>query len=266
MTYPKLACPNLFSDVGTLKSFAMDYGFQGIDWTMRPEDVPRNPLEYARLANALTRLAPLEIRYHLFFKGTELGDADPANARTAQETFDRALQVISRLSARFVTVHLGLGRESMQGISWDKTLTGLTDLAAAGGSMGIRVCLENLIWGWTAQPDLYEKLVRQTGCWGTLDIGHAQVCESVMSRLHDVGDFAWPNPTRILNAHIYHEETSEGHIPPVHYTDLEQRLRLLSDLPLCDWWVLELREEKALLQTLGCVKEFLRINAACAAM
>jgi hypothetical protein len=144
----------------------------------------------------------------------------------------------------------------MEGISWEKTLVGLRDLAAAGRSLGIRVSLENLIWGWTARPELYEELIRKTGCCGTLDAGHAQVCESVTSRSYDVGDFAWPNPTRIVNAHVYHEETSEGHIAPVHHTDLEQRLRLLSDLPLWDWWVLELREKKALLQTLGCVSTY----------
>jgi hypothetical protein len=108
MTYPKLACPNLFSDARNLKSFAMDYGFQGIEGTIRPEELPRNSSEDARLTDALSRLAPLEIRYHLFFKDIELGDLDPAKARAAQRTFVRALQVVSCLSGHFVTVHLGL--------------------------------------------------------------------------------------------------------------------------------------------------------------
>ncbi|MFH0825264.1 MAG: TIM barrel protein [Pseudomonadota bacterium] len=266
MTYPKLACPNLFSDVGILKSFALDHGFQGIDWTLRPEDLPKNEWEEARLTNAAARLAPLEVRYHLFFRGIELGNTDPEGAGTARETYFRALRVISGLSGRFATVHLGLGRDSMEGISWEKTLTGLADLAGAARDMGIRVCLENLVWGWTARPELYEKLLRKTGCWGTLDVGHAYVCDSVVSGAYDMDDFTLPHPTRIHNAHIYHEETADGHIPPAHYTDLEQRLRLLRTLPLCDWWVLELREEQALLQTLACVKEFLTVNAARKAM
>jgi len=70
-------------------------------------------------------------------------------------------------------------------------------------------------------------------------------------------DFMLAHPERFLNAHIYHEETMEGHLPPVTLADMEDRLRLLRSLPLCDWWVLELREEKALVQTLRIVREYL---------
>jgi sugar phosphate isomerase/epimerase len=154
----------------------------------------------------------------------------------------------------------------MEGISWHGTLAGLADLAATARTLGVRMCLENLIRGWTSEPDLYEKLLRKTGCAGTLDVGHAHVCDSVSCGAYDIDDFAMPHPARILNAHIYHTETEQGHVPPSNYEDLETRLHLLSRLPLCDWWVLELREEKALLQTLDCVKEFLRANPARAAM
>ena len=74
-----------------------------------------------------------------------------------------------------MTVHVGLDRDSMEEISWEKTLTNLANLAALARILGIRVCLENLARGWTSRPDLYEKLIRKTNCWGTLDIGHAQV-------------------------------------------------------------------------------------------
>jgi hypothetical protein len=39
---------------------------------------------------------------------------------------------------------------------------------------------------------------------------------------------------------------------------MESRLRLLDTLPLCTWWVLELREEAALKQTLGIIKDYFR--------
>lgn len=258
MTHHKLVCPNLFSDAGTLKSFAMDYGFQGIDWTLRREDLPKNALEETRLTKALARLAPLELRYHLFFPDTEPGDMDPTKGAFAMKTLSYACELVSRLRGRFITVHLGVGLDSMEDISWEKTIAGLRDLVAVARGMGIRVCLENLARGWTGRPELYEKLLRKTGCWGTLDVGHARVCDSVVSGAYDLEDFALPQPTRILNAHIYHEETSEGHMPPLCSTDLERRLRLLQGLPLCNWWVLELREEGPLLQTRDCVTDFLK--------
>lgn len=257
MNDPQLACPNLFPDVIKLKSFALDYGFRGIDWTLRPEDLPENRFEEARLINAVSGLAPLEVRFHLFFPGSELGDADPEKAVSAENTLYAAFDLISKLSGRFATVHVGLGRDSMAGISWHGTLARLRDVVAKARQRGIRVCLENLIGGWTGRPDLYEKLIRKSNCWGTLDIGHAYVCASVTTQAYDVEDFALPHPERILNAHIYHEETAGGHIPPAQSLDLEDRLLLLDRLPLCDWWVLELREEAALIQTLNCVREFL---------
>jgi Xylose isomerase-like TIM barrel len=258
MNGPKLACPNLFRDVTKLKSFALDYGFDGIEWTLSPEDLPRNLLDEKRFVNSMSRLAPLEIRYHLFFPGHELGHIDVERARSAKHLFYNALALISKVPGRYATVHVGLGRDSMEGISWELTIAGLRDVAAKARQSGIWVCLENIVRGWTGRPNLYEKLIRETGCWGTLDTGHAQVCASVTNQACDVKDFALPHPERILSAHIYHEETMAGHIAPARSSDLEDRLLLLQRLPLCDWWVLELREEPALLQTLYCVREFLQ--------
>ncbi len=266
MNGPKLACPNFNSNVLELRSFALDCGFHGIDWTLRAEDLPKNRLEEKRLVNSLSRLAPLEVRFHLFFPGWELGDSDTRKARSSKHMFYAALELIAKLAGRYATLHVGLDRNSMEGISWNATIFRLRDIAIMGRRHGIRVCLENLITGWTAKPNLYEKLIRKANCWGTLDVGHAHVCSSVTTKAYDIEDFALPHPEKILSAHIYHEETTAGHMPPDDYSDLDNRLRLLQRLPLCDWWVLELREEKSLLQTLDCVRAFLKHNATRAAM
>lgn len=262
MNGPKLACPNLYPDVVNLKSFALDYGFEGIDWTLRQEDLPKNRAEEAHIMKALSKLAPLEVRFHLFFPDNEPGDADTEKAMSATNIFCAAFDLISKLSGRFATVHVGLGRESMEDVSWERTIDGLAKLKSLARASGIRLCLENLAWGWTSRPELYEKLIRKTNCWGTIDIGHAQVCQSVTSQAYEVEDFAFPHPERILGAHIYHEESATGHIPPRHHSDLDDRLSLLQGLPLCDWWVLELRDEESILQTLDCVRGFLQARAA----
>jgi len=154
MIGPKLACPNLYTDIKTLKSLALDYGFYGIDWTLRPEDLPANRLAEARLVSTISGLAPLEVRYHLFFAGNELGDRNVETAASARNRFFRALDLIARLSGRYATVHIGLGRDSMEGLSWEGTVSGLREVAAMGSRLGIRVCLENLVRGWTGKPDL----------------------------------------------------------------------------------------------------------------
>ena len=124
--------------------------------------------------------------------------------------------------------------------------------------LGLKLCIENLAWGWTSRPDLFEKLVRLSGAWATLDLGHARVSPAVTSGLFRVRDFVAPHPERFINAHIYHEETEAGHQPPRSLADLQDRLELLLGLPLCHWWVLELREEEALLTTLQVMQDFFR--------
>ena len=108
---------------------------------------------------------------------------------------------------------------------------------------------------------MFEKLIRKTGAFATLDIGHARVSPSVTSRHHLLEDFLAPHPDRILNAHVYHEETTQGHMPPRYLEDIADRLRLLTTLPLCRWWVLELREEESLLHTMNVVRQFLAISS-----
>jgi sugar phosphate isomerase/epimerase len=123
--------------------------------------------------------------------------------------------------------------------------------------MKVRVCLENLVWGWTSKANLFEKLIRRSGADVTLDIGHAYACESVQSQHYMVEDFVTPHADRVCNAHIYHTEIpGQGHIPPENKEDIQDRLSLLKAIG-CDWWVLELREVEGLLKTKKIVDEYL---------
>jgi sugar phosphate isomerase/epimerase len=254
---PKLAMCNFLSDVSTLKQFAMVNGFSGVDWTFKVEDLPGNPIDESRLLKRIAQLHPLEVRYHLAFNETDLGDVEVGNAQRAMEIFRGACKLISRLDGRYMTMHLGLGLDSTEGLSWERTLEALADLVNFGKSLGITVCLENLAWGWSSRPELFEKLVRKSRAGVTLDIGHATVCSSVQSRGYTFEDFVAPHPEKVFNAHLYHEECNDRHLPPQRPDDLRDRLHVLSCLPCCDWWVLELREEPALLATLGIVKDYL---------
>jgi sugar phosphate isomerase/epimerase len=113
----------------------------------------------------------------------------------------------------------------------------------------VNVCLENLAWGWTSRPHLFEKLVRRSGVGVTFDIGHAYVCDSVVSQHYTLQDFVTPHPDRVYSAHIYHTEISRrGHTPPGDLADIKDRLSLLVEIG-CGWWVIEIPQEDELLQT-----------------
>ncbi len=256
MNLPKLAICNFISNVDELKRTALANGFSGVDWTFKTGDLPENDFAESKLLKRIERLEPLEVRYHCAFKGVDLGDADPRKAREAAETFRKACRLVSRLDGRHMTVHMGLGRSSMEELLWERSIRALANLVSFAEGLGIRVCLENLASGWTSRPELFEKLVRKSGASVTLDIGHARVSPSVQSCRYDFIDFVSPHHERICNTHVYHEERDDGHVPPARMEDILDRLTMLSRLP-CDWWVLELREEKALLATLRCVRDFL---------
>ncbi|MCE5333136.1 MAG: sugar phosphate isomerase/epimerase [Desulfobacteraceae bacterium] len=254
--FPKLAMCNFIPDNAELLRFAREHGFSGIDWTITLDCLPDSVLEEARLQSMISGFQDLEIRYHCAFRDTDLGDEDDSKAAMAMENFRKASRVIAGLGGRHMTVHLGLGRKSPAGLSWNRTLRKLASLVDYAGELGICLCLENLASGWSSRPELFEKLIRKTGASVTLDIGHARVSPSVQSQIYELVDFVSPHSERVRNAHIYHEEIADQHVAPRAVDDVRRRLDLLGTIG-CDWWVLELRREAPLLQTLEVVRQYL---------
>ena len=211
-------------------------------------------------AKTIAGLHPLEVRYHCAFNKTDLGDVDSEKADEALKIFRRVCLLVSQLKGQFLTIHVGLGLDSTHNLSWNRTIERLAELVRFANNLGVRLCLENLAWGWTSRPELFEKLIRKSGCWATLDIGHGRVSPSVRSQQYALQDFATPHAERFYNAHIYHEEKGGAHLPPLAVEDLQERLCLLQRLPSCEWWVLELREKRALLDTLRIVRQFLNLE------
>ena len=246
---PKLAVCNIFTDALRTKDFALANGFEGIDWSFDLNTLPKTPLEESRWAREQARLAPLEVRYHCPFFQIDLGHDDPEQAKAADRIFRSIIRMISRAGGKFLSIHIGLGHNSTEPLSWETTIANLRNLVRFGADHQMRICLENLAWGWTSKPNLFEKLIRLSGAGVTLDIGHAQVCECVQSQQYRVEDFVTPHPGRVFNAHVYHEEIPGlGHMPPECIEDIEDRLDLLSRVH-CRWWVIEIKESDPLLHT-----------------
>ena len=205
----------------------------------------------------ISALEPLEIRYHCPFERVDLGHDDAAKAEEAEVLFRRIIRLISKAGGRYVTIHIGLGHDSTEPLSWETTIDKLRRLVNYGRTLRVRVCLENLAWGWTSKPNLFEKLIRRSGAAVTLDIGHAHACESVQSQQYAIEDFVSPHGDKVCNAHIYHTEIPGlGHIGPKKREDIESRLSLLESIG-CEWWVIEIREGGQLLEARRIVDEYL---------
>ncbi len=253
---PKLAMCNIFSDADELKQFAREHGFSGIDWSFDALTLPETPAEESTWARMLSRFDPLEIRYHCPFYKVDLGHHDPWKAEAAGALFRRIIGLVSKAKGEYLTVHIGLGRDSTQPLSWEATTENLARLVQYGADRGVKICLENLAEGWTSRPDIFEKLVRMGGTAVTFDIGHAHTSESIKSQHYSIEDFVAPHTDSVVNAHIYHTEVSgHGHIPPDRVENIENRLNILQRIG-CNWWVLEVREVEGLLQTKRIVEEY----------
>ena len=254
---PLIAMCNIFNDNGRVKKFANEHGFSGIDYSFEIDKIPETPAEESRWVKDVLALGPLEVRYHCPFYKIDLGHIDPEKAKSAEILFQRIIRLVSKAGGRHLSIHIGLGRNSTEPLSWGETIDNLRRLVQYGAKHGVRISLENLAWGWTSKPNLFEKLVRMSGAGVTFDIGHAEICESVQSRHYNVEDFITPHPDQVINAHIYHTEIAgQGHLPPDNLSDIKARLSILKEIG-CEWWVIEIKEEKGLLKTKEIVEEYL---------
>jgi len=258
---PKLVMCNFLTDIKRVGEFADQYGFSGIDYSFDLTNLPGTPTQESRWVKEISALEPLEVRYHCPFERVDLGHDDAAKAKEAEVLFHRVIRLISKAGGRYVTIHIGLGHDSTEPLSWETTIDKLRRLVNYGRTMRVNVCLENLAWGWTSKPNLFEKLIRRSGAGVTLDIGHAHACKSVQSQQYSIEDFVSPHADKVCSAHIYHTEILDlGHIAPQKIEDIEDRLSLLKNIG-CEWWVIEIREAKELLKARKIVDEYLAQDA-----
>jgi sugar phosphate isomerase/epimerase len=246
---PKVAVRNIFSDLDQLKQFSLENGFNGIDWNIEIASLPNTPAAETRWVSRLAELNPLEIRYHCPFNKIDIGHEDPVQVKAALTVFRRIIRLIAKADGKYLTIHVGLGHDTTRILSWNATIDNLRQLVQYGFEYGVKICLENLAWGWTSKPNLFEKLIRKSGAGITFDIGHAHACEAISSQYYTAEDFVTPHHDRVLNAHIYHTEIAgTGHIHPDRIQDIEQRLNILRKTA-CNWWVIELNDVEELIQT-----------------
>ena len=259
--YPKLAMCNFSKNPKKLKEFAQKYGFTGCDWSFSMDSIPTSPKEESAWIKTIHTLVPLEVRYHCPFYKMDLGADDPEDATLAAMLFEKIIRLVSKVGGKYLSIHIGLGYESTEPLSWDRTIDNLSRLKNYAAERGVTICLENLAWGWTSKPHLFEKIIRGSGVGVTFDLGHAHVSEAVRSQYYGMEDFVVPHADRVYNAHVYHTEIEGvGHVPPEQVEDVAERLALLRSID-CPWWVMEVHHEVGLLQTKRIVDAYLTETA-----
>ncbi len=228
-------------------------GRAGVDLSLAPQDLG-STAETARTLRTLASSDALKIRYHLPLGYREIGHADQAEADLALDWMIEAVSQVAVAGGRFLTLHAGLPGDASRG-RISATTERLAQIVAHGADRGVEVCLENLRWGLTSDPDEFMGLVTGSGASVTLDVGHA-ASSDVAARGFGAEQFARMVAPFVRNAHVYEREEG-GHIAPLDLRSLTAPLDVLLDETRCDWWVVELHTVEDARRTHAMLVDFL---------
>jgi len=226
------------ADLSGAAAFASQEGFEGIEYNLDFARLPIAPQALARMERFMSGGPPF--RFHAPCADVELGHADPEIRDSSLRYLQLYLRSISALGGREVTVHLASRSIDTTELSLSGAEDALHSLVVYGEGLGVVVCLENLKHGWTADPELFNRLLRQSGACATFDLGHARASACVKTGTLTCAQFARAIEAPIMNAHVYEIETPEGrHEAPADLTNLAGALDTLLELG-CNWFVAEL--------------------------
>lgn len=213
---------------------------------------PSAPLELAQHVDPLLA-AGVPVRYHGYFPQDDLGHRDPVAAENALAVQLSALEAMLGRGEQVITVHIGLCRQTP--LDPDRAVENLTRLNERAKQLNITVCLENLRYGPTSNPEVVLTWAEAAGTQITLDVGHAVTSPRVLAGELTVLDYIDIFDGRIFEAHIYERETDRHH-PPQDMSILGPIIDRLQETP-CNWWTIELTDYAEALSTRTLLLDYL---------
>jgi sugar phosphate isomerase/epimerase len=251
---PKITLSSRYSrSADELIHFALTHGLEGIEYTIQVETNEQLQTEY-HIMQALAA-SGLEIRYHLQFKEIELSHCDVIHAERSAKYLKDCIDLISFLEGRYAIVHLCLGyRNALHKLRYDHALKYLEEVVSYGNKKNVRVCLENLTFGFTCTPSRFLELLKTTGAAATVDIGHAAASPVVKDGIVTAEEFITTVSQYIQSAHVYDVEVTDKetnhvyHAAPGDKSVMTSRLNALLQSN-CNWWLIELGDADEILQT-----------------
>jgi sugar phosphate isomerase/epimerase len=251
---PRLAiCRHTTRDDASAVALALAHtDYAGIEVSLAPHD----PEHSVSAASALVALSDgnLDLRYHFPLGELELSDPSPSGAQAALDAMLSAVAAISTAHGDTLTVHAALPDTAPSGPRFSATLSRLRELVDEARAADVTVCVENLRWGATSDPDVLMSLADGAGARVTFDVGHANSSDAA-SAGYSAERFARELGNRIAGAHVYDREVGFHHAPE----DLDRigdTLHVLCDVE-CEWWTVELLDRDEASRTAAMLKVFL---------
>ena len=234
-------------------------GSGAIDVRLEDAAVGSAPLLARELRDRAGR--PLEMRFHFPVGTYDFAAHDTDEGLRGFLGVVDAIDGVAACGGEFMTIHLALPFEDMSR-RLPLARRRLRDLVAHASGRGVNLCLENLRWGVTSDPDIFLDLVEASGCGVTFDVGHANSSDTAQ-RGFGSEEFARLVSRHVRNAHVYDREDPH-HIAPEDLSRIEPTLHALLE-SACDWWVIELFDRAEVAHTRSLLRAFLGEHATTSA-
>ena len=236
--------------------YAKENHFDGIEWYL---DFYRLPAWKGLRDKFLTALCDSELRHSFHGPTTDVDISlrEKSYSTVAFEYQKMYIDFLAELAPFTFTIHIGGRRIPVEELSWEYAMDHLKRLTEHGHSRNVTVCLENLVRGWTGDPDKLMEMVTASGAGITFDIGHARGGKWVQSGHGTATDFLNVVASKVSNTHVYEFENERGeHLVPGPDTQIFPLLERLSTMG-CRRWVLELNTYKETEETRMTVESYL---------
>ncbi len=176
----------------------------------------------------------------------------------ALESMKVLIDLMSAERHSVMTMHAALPSASRGTRRLANARSRIAELVAYGAERSVTVCLENLRWGLTSEPDAFVDLVQTTGARVTFDVGHAvssdaaRAGHSAETTVRELGEL-------IEGAHVYGHEDEAGHHAPEDLQGIAPALEALCDVG-CPWWTIELTKPDDVRHTRALLSAFLDVR------
>jgi len=235
--------------------YAKENDYQGIEWYLDYYRLPAWKGLRDKFFNTLQE-SGLPYSFHAPTADVELALKDRTYSAVALEYLKMYIDFLAELAPFTFTIHIGARRIPVEELSWEYAMDHLKRLTEHGYSRNVTVCLENLVGGWTGNPETLMEMATASGAGITFDIGHARGGKWVLEGHGTALEFLNIVAPKVLNAHVYEYEDGKGdHLVPGRDTQLFPILDRLLEVG-CHWWVLELNTYKETEDTRGVIRDY----------
>lgn len=217
---------------------ALDYAqrekYLGIEWYLNYIRLPINRKSMKNIFKKLNKYPNLYYTFHLPTKDIEIGHLDPVLASASLEYLKMYINLLSPWFKEqdyrsILTMHIGANGISMDSLDWERTKENIKKLAEHAYNSNAVLNIENLKSGWTSEPELHLKLIKDTKAQITFDFGHASSSALIRENKLTISEYL-KKLEGVSHMHFYDFETLDTgeHIPPKDWLQIEK-----------DWYLID---------------------------